>query len=52
MAVLLKETLENDIVILTVNRPEARNALNLEAQRAFAQAVEDLKMVGLISLRR
>ena len=43
MSVLLKETLENDIVMLTVNRPEARNALNLEAQRAFADAIDALK---------
>ena len=41
MSVLLRETID-DIVILTVNRPEARNALNLEAQRAFAAAVEEL----------
>lgn len=43
MSVLLIETLENNVVVLTVNRPEARNALNLETQRAFAQAIDRFK---------
>ena len=42
MSVILKETLEQNIVVLTINRPEARNALNLETQRAFAAAIDEL----------
>ena len=42
MSVLLKENV-NGVVILTVNRPDARNALNLETQQAFAQTIEELR---------
>ncbi|MFT5194993.1 MAG: enoyl-CoA hydratase [Cellvibrionaceae bacterium] len=41
MSILRKEDI-NGVTILTINRPEARNALNVEAQRAFADAVEEL----------
>jgi len=42
MSILLKETLPGNIVLLTINRPQVRNALNLEAQKAFAAAIDEL----------
>ncbi len=42
MSFILQRTYENDVVVLTVNRPEARNALNLEAQLAFAASINQL----------
>ena len=41
MSVILIENIDG-IEILTVNRPEARNALNLETQRAFAAEIARL----------
>lgn len=42
MSFILQKTYEHDVAALAVNRPEARNALNLEAQMAFAAAVDQL----------
>ncbi len=43
---------ENGFVVLTINRPQARNALTWEAMQAFSQAVASLKtnprLTGLI----
>lgn len=49
MSILLKESIDG-VVILTINRPEARNALNLEAQRAFAAAIEALSAQPPVAL--
>jgi enoyl-CoA hydratase len=40
---LFIETRANGVTILTINRPEARNALSLEMMRAFADAVAGLE---------
>lgn len=42
MSSILQRTYENNVVQLTVNRPEARNALNLDTQLAFAAAIDQL----------
>mgnify|MGYP002396252284 CR=1 FL=1 len=40
---LLNERTESGIAVLTINRPHARNALNIATMRAFADVVEALQ---------
>ncbi len=40
--VLLRETLDEGVVVLRLNRPEVLNALNLELRRALAQVFTEL----------
>lgn len=41
--VLLIETLENNITVIKINRPDKRNALNLETYAAFVDAFRNLR---------
>lgn len=42
MSALITYRVERQIAVLTINRPEARNALNWRAQEQFAAAVEEV----------